>query len=204
MSLALTALANTQANRRFTFRLLGPDGLVCQHAAGPRPPALALALTDAALAALTATDTGASRVLEAAVLVVASAAGTAGRYLALVLAPSRGAAAAHGGHHLFGSLVALLGVGADHAGMRVTIEQAQRDLVQSRLDSRDLGQDVDAIAVLVDHLQYPANLSLDPRDRLLKLLLAGAEPRMGFVSVRSESISDTPGVQAFPLDTPTR
>ena len=94
ISLAVTALANTQANRRLTFGLRGTDGLLSQHAAGLAAFALALALTDAALAALTAIDPGASRVLEAAVLVVASAAGTAGRYLALALVLSRGAAAA--------------------------------------------------------------------------------------------------------------
>ena len=53
-----------------------------------------IALTAGALAALTALYPGASRALEAAVLIVASAAGAAGRYLALAPVLSRGAAAA--------------------------------------------------------------------------------------------------------------
>ncbi len=94
LALAVTAVANTQANRRVTFDLRGADGLLAQHAAGLAAFALALALTDGALAALTALDRGASRALETSVLVVASAAGTVGRYLALRLVLSRGAAAA--------------------------------------------------------------------------------------------------------------
>ena len=34
-----------------------------------------------------------------------------------------------GGHHLFGPLVLLAGFGADHAGVRVPVEQSERDLV---------------------------------------------------------------------------
>ena len=34
LALALTAVANTQANRRFTFRIRGRAGLVRQHAGG--------------------------------------------------------------------------------------------------------------------------------------------------------------------------
>ncbi len=94
IALAVTAVANTQANRLVTFDLRGADGLLAQHAAGLAAFALALALTDGALAALTALDRGASRALETSVLVVASAAGTVGRYLALRLVLSRGAAAA--------------------------------------------------------------------------------------------------------------
>jgi glycosyltransferase involved in cell wall biosynthesis len=94
IALAVTAVANTQANRLVTFGLRGTDGLLAQHVAGLAAFALALALTDGALAALTALDPGASRALETSVLVVASAAGTVGRYLALRLVLSRGAAAA--------------------------------------------------------------------------------------------------------------
>ena len=37
------------------------------------------------------------------------------------------------GHHLFGALVLLLGLGADHARVRVAVEQAERDLVERGL-----------------------------------------------------------------------
>ncbi len=94
IALAVTAVANTQANRLVTFGQRGTDRLLAQHAAGLAAFALALALTDGALAALTALDHGASRALETSVLVVASAAGTVGRYLVLRLVLSRGAAAA--------------------------------------------------------------------------------------------------------------
>ena len=94
IALALTALANTQANRHLTFGLRGTDRLLSQHAAGLAAFAVALALTEGALAALTAIDPGASRALETVVLMVASVAGTVGRYLALRLVITRGATAA--------------------------------------------------------------------------------------------------------------
>ena len=40
---------------------------------------------------------------------------------------------ADGGHHLFGALVLLVGFGADHAGVGVSVEQPERDLVQCGL-----------------------------------------------------------------------
>src|ERR1700749_3966051 len=56
---------------------------------------------------------------------------------------------AHGIHQLGGLLVALLrGVGADHAGVGVVVEEPERDLVQCRPRRRDLRQYVDAVAVL--------------------------------------------------------
>ena len=70
---------------------------------------------------------------------------------------------ADGGHHLIGLGVALFGgSGADHAMMGVIVQQPERDLVQRRLGGADLGKDVDAIPIVLDHLLDPANLPFDP------------------------------------------
>ena len=50
------------------------------------------------------------------------------------------------------------GLGAEHAGVGVAVEQAERDLVEGGLDRRDLSEDVDAVAVLLDHLLDAADL----------------------------------------------
>jgi glycosyltransferase involved in cell wall biosynthesis len=83
VALALTAVANTQANRRLTFGVRSSHGLIGQHAAGALAFVLALCLTDGALALLGSLDAHPARALEAAVLVTASALATIGRYLAL-------------------------------------------------------------------------------------------------------------------------
>ena len=83
LALALTAVANTQANRRFTFGVRGRVGLLRQHAAGAGVYALALALTAGALDALGRLDPRPGRLLEVAVLIVASALASVSRYLAL-------------------------------------------------------------------------------------------------------------------------
>jgi putative flippase GtrA len=83
LALALTAVANTQANRRFTFRIRGRAGLVRQHAAGALVYLIALGLTAGALDVLTQVDRRPSRLLEVAVLVVASTVATMTRYVAL-------------------------------------------------------------------------------------------------------------------------
>jgi glycosyltransferase involved in cell wall biosynthesis len=83
VALALTAVANTQANRRFSFGLRGRSGLVRQHAAGALIYLLALALTDGALQVLHALVANPGRGLELIVLVVASGCATISRYLAL-------------------------------------------------------------------------------------------------------------------------
>ncbi len=83
LALALTAVANTQANRRFTFRIRGRSGLVRQHAAGALVYLIALGLTDGALAVLSGLNPRASRLLEVAVLVLASTVATFTRYVAL-------------------------------------------------------------------------------------------------------------------------
>jgi putative flippase GtrA len=82
-ALALTAVANTQANRRLTFGVRGRRGLLRQHAGGAAVFVLALALTAGALDALRGIDPHPPRLLELAVLVVASAIGTLSRYVAL-------------------------------------------------------------------------------------------------------------------------
>jgi putative flippase GtrA len=98
-SLALTAVANTQANRRWTFGLRGRAGLIRQHCAGVLVFLLALGLTGGALGLLRALDPGAGRLLEVIVLVVASAGATVTRFVALrswVFARARRAAGAGG------------------------------------------------------------------------------------------------------------
>jgi glycosyltransferase involved in cell wall biosynthesis len=83
LALALTAVANTQANRRFTFRIRGRAGLLRQHAAGGFVYLLALGLTAGALDVLRGLDRHPSRLLEVAVLVGASTVATVTRYVAL-------------------------------------------------------------------------------------------------------------------------
>jgi putative flippase GtrA len=80
-ALALTAVANTHANRRFTFGLSGRRGLVRQHAAGALVYAFTLALTSAALALLQAADPHPARTIELATLVFAGVGATVTRYL---------------------------------------------------------------------------------------------------------------------------
>jgi putative flippase GtrA len=83
LALALTAVANTQANRRLSFRIRGRAGLMRQHAAGALVYLLALGLTDGALRLLSGVDPHPGALLEVAVLVVASAVATVTRYVAL-------------------------------------------------------------------------------------------------------------------------
>jgi putative flippase GtrA len=83
LSLALTAVANTAANRRLTFGVRGREGLARQHAMGAFVFALTLALTSGALVLLHALLAHPSRLLEAAVLVVASTCATVTRYVGL-------------------------------------------------------------------------------------------------------------------------
>ena len=83
VALALTAVGNTAANRRLTFGIRGREGLARQHVAGLIVFLLALALTSGALGVLHDLDRHAPRLLEAAVLVVATLAATVTRYVAL-------------------------------------------------------------------------------------------------------------------------
>jgi glycosyltransferase involved in cell wall biosynthesis len=83
LALALTAVANTAANRRFTFGIRGRPGRVRQHALGAIVYVITLGLTSGALAVLHGLDPSAGRGLEVAVLVAASFAATVTRYVAL-------------------------------------------------------------------------------------------------------------------------
>jgi glycosyltransferase involved in cell wall biosynthesis len=82
-ALAVTAVANTQANRHFTFGLRGSSGLLFQHAKGAIVYVLTLGMTNGALLVLHVVDARPSRAVELAVLVVASAGATVMRFLAL-------------------------------------------------------------------------------------------------------------------------
>jgi glycosyltransferase involved in cell wall biosynthesis len=83
VSLAITAVANTQANRFFTFQLRGWEGLIRQHVAGAIVYALALGMTVGALGLLNALNSHPPRALEVTVLVIASLLATVTRYIAL-------------------------------------------------------------------------------------------------------------------------
>jgi putative flippase GtrA len=82
-ALAVTAVANTAANRRLTFGVRGRGGLLRQHALGGLVYLITLGLTTGALALLHALAAHPSRGLEAAVLVSASACATVTRYVGL-------------------------------------------------------------------------------------------------------------------------
>jgi glycosyltransferase involved in cell wall biosynthesis len=97
LALAITAVANTAANRRVTFGVRGREGLVRHHARGALVYALTLGLTTLALASLHRIDPHPARAVELGVLVVAGAAATITRYVALrtwVFARARAARAA--------------------------------------------------------------------------------------------------------------
>jgi putative flippase GtrA len=83
IALALTAVGNTAANRRLTFGIRGRDGLARQQAAGFLVFVLALGLTNGALTVLHDLDRHAPRLLETAVLVLATLVATVTRYVAL-------------------------------------------------------------------------------------------------------------------------
>jgi glycosyltransferase involved in cell wall biosynthesis len=83
LSLAITAVANTQANRRLTFGISGRGDLMRQHAMGAFVYVLTLGLTSGALAVLHGLDPGSGRALELVVLVAAGICATVTRYMAL-------------------------------------------------------------------------------------------------------------------------
>src|SRR4029079_3321734 len=82
---------------------------------------------------------------------------------------------ADGAHQLVGLVgrFARAAVALDQAVARVTVQEAERDLVQRRLDGGDLRQDVDAVAVLVDHARDAADLALDAGQALIELFFGG-------------------------------
>jgi putative flippase GtrA len=83
LALALTAFANTAANRRLTFDVHGRQNLARDHIAGLLAFGLALAITTGSLALLGAVASGASRAVELIVLIAANAVATAARFLLL-------------------------------------------------------------------------------------------------------------------------
>jgi glycosyltransferase involved in cell wall biosynthesis len=82
-ALAITAVANTAANRRLTFGVRGRAGLWRHHARGAVVYALTLGLTSAALDVLHQLSAAPPPAVELAVLVAAGAAATVTRYVAL-------------------------------------------------------------------------------------------------------------------------
>ncbi|MFJ6696839.1 glycosyltransferase [Streptomyces sp. NPDC091272] len=83
VALLVSALANTAANRRFTFRVRGRRRAVRQQAQGLVVFAIGLALTSGSLAALTSATGAPSAHSELAVLVAANLAATVLRFLLL-------------------------------------------------------------------------------------------------------------------------
>jgi putative flippase GtrA len=83
LALAVTAVANTAANRRLTFGVRGREHAVRHHVLGALVFFITLALTTGALALLHALNPHPARLLEAVVLVVASAFATVTRYVGL-------------------------------------------------------------------------------------------------------------------------
>jgi putative flippase GtrA len=83
LALAITAVANTQANRRLTFRIRGRARLLRQHAMGAVVYALTLGLTSGAMAVMHGIDAAPPRLVEVAVLVAASVCATVTRFVAL-------------------------------------------------------------------------------------------------------------------------
>jgi putative flippase GtrA len=89
LALVITAVGNTALNRRLTFKVQGHDSLARHHAAGLLALAVALAITSASLAILSAIAPHHGRLAEVAVLVTANATATLVRFLLLrsALAP---------------------------------------------------------------------------------------------------------------------
>ncbi|MEZ5118210.1 MAG: bifunctional glycosyltransferase family 2/GtrA family protein [Candidatus Nanopelagicales bacterium] len=80
-ALVTTAVLNTAANRRFTFRIRVPDGRVRHQAQGLLVFGVGLALTSGSLALLHAAAPASSRAIEVGVLVAANVLATLVRFL---------------------------------------------------------------------------------------------------------------------------
>jgi putative flippase GtrA len=83
LALAVTTVANTQANRRWSFRVTGRENLVRHHAQGGAVFVHTVLLTSGALAGLNAIDRNPGHGVELFVLVAASVLATVSRYVAL-------------------------------------------------------------------------------------------------------------------------
>jgi putative flippase GtrA len=82
-ALALTAVANTAANRRLTFGLRGRAHLMRHHARGAAVFLLTVALSSGALAVLHGIDPAPARAVELSVVVLAGFGATVSRYIAM-------------------------------------------------------------------------------------------------------------------------
>ncbi|SOB83590.1 Putative flippase GtrA (transmembrane translocase of bactoprenol-linked glucose) [Streptomyces sp. 1331.2] len=83
VALAVSAVANTAANRRFTFGITGSDGAVRHQLQGAVAFVIGLGLSSGALALLDAAVPDASRVVEVTGLVVANGLATVARFVLL-------------------------------------------------------------------------------------------------------------------------
>lgn len=83
IALAITAVGNTQANRRFTFGIRGRKDLLRHQTGGAAVFVLTLGLTSVALAAMHGIDPEPPRAVELGVLVAASIGATVSRFIAL-------------------------------------------------------------------------------------------------------------------------
>jgi glycosyltransferase involved in cell wall biosynthesis len=83
VALAVTAVANTAANRRFTFGVHGSGDLLRHHLQGVLVFLLTVAITSGALLALGGLDPSPPRALQLIVLIAASVVATVIRYLGL-------------------------------------------------------------------------------------------------------------------------
>jgi putative flippase GtrA len=83
LALLVTAVANTAANRRFTFGIGGREGVARHQLQGLAVFLLGLALTSGALELLRLVSSHPGRIIELSVLVVANAAATAFRFALL-------------------------------------------------------------------------------------------------------------------------
>lgn len=100
VALAVTAIANTAANRRMTFRVRGRSGWFRDQAGGLVVFVLGLAMTSGSLILLHAAEPAPPRWAELPVLVVANAAATLTRFALLrgwILRSARGGARIAGG-----------------------------------------------------------------------------------------------------------
>ena len=85
VSLAVTAVANTAANRRFTFHVRGTRGLLRAQLAGGVSLVIAIVVTAGALGAVHAVEQSAPALLDSAVLLIATVASTVVRFAVLRL-----------------------------------------------------------------------------------------------------------------------
>ncbi|MFE4974948.1 GtrA family protein [Kitasatospora sp. NPDC056651] len=85
VALAVSAVANTAANRRFTFGITGSDGAVRHQLQGAVAFLIGLGLSSGALALLDAAVPHASRVVEVTGLVAANGLATVARFVLLKL-----------------------------------------------------------------------------------------------------------------------